>query len=68
MWSYDYERLKRVSQPVLLLQPDEDLRDASIAATALLNDVTICELPELDRDIFEVAPERLADELYDFLA
>lgn len=68
VWAYDYDRLKRLKNPVLLLQPDELLRDASLAGATLLSDVTICEMPELDREIFEIAPERLADELYDFLA
>jgi len=67
VWSWDYDRLRLVSQPVLLLQPAEDLLAVSRAAASLLPDCTPRELPDLTRDIFDLAPERLADELRDFL-
>ena len=68
VWAYDYARLSLLRQPVLLLQPHEQLLAASLAAAKLIADVTICEFPDLDREIFDIAPERLADELHRFLA
>lgn len=68
VWAYDYARLPDVRQPVLMLQPHEDLLAASLAAAELLTNATVREMPDLDRDIFDVAPERIADELHDFLA
>jgi len=66
VWSYDYEPLRRLEQPILLLQPDEPLREPTLAAGRLLRDCTLRELPDLTRDIFDLAPERLADELRRF--
>ena len=68
VWSYDYSRLAQITQPVLVLQPHEQLLEASRAAAELIANSTLVELPELDREVFEIAPERLADELHDFLA
>jgi hypothetical protein len=68
VWAYDYTRLALLRQPVLLLQPHEQLLQASRDAARLLANVTISELPDLDREIFDIAPERLADELHRFLA
>lgn len=68
VWDYDYSRLDRLHQPVLLLQPHEDLLQPSLDAAKLIENVTIRELPDLNREIFDIAPERLADELHDFLA
>jgi pimeloyl-ACP methyl ester carboxylesterase len=67
VWGWDFDRLALVSQPALLLQPAEDLLDVSLAAARLLPDCVIRELPDLNRDIFDIAPERLADELRNFL-
>ena len=63
VWSWDYARLERVLQPAVLLQPDEDLRAVSLAAAGLMPSCQIRELPELTRDIFDIAPERVAHEL-----
>ena len=63
VWSWDYSRLALMTRPALLLQPAEDLADISLAAASLLHDSTVRHLPELDRDIFDVAPERIAHEL-----
>ena len=60
-WPYDAvwrwpveERLPLVTQPVLVLQPDELLRVHSIEAAALFPDARVEELPSLNRDVFEL--------------
>lgn len=63
VWAWDYARLALVTQPALLLQPAEDLLAVSLEAAKLLPDCAVRELLDLDRDIFDTAPERLADEL-----
>jgi pimeloyl-ACP methyl ester carboxylesterase len=63
VWAWDYARLCLVSQPALLLQPAEDLAEMAKAAAATMPDCSIVEMPDLDRDIFDVAPERIAHEL-----
>lgn len=67
VWSYDYSRLPQLSCAALLLQPDETLRDASLDAAKLIPDCTVVMMDDLQRDIFELAPERLANELRNFL-
>jgi len=67
VWSYDYARLGQIPCPVLLLQPYEALREPALAAAQLIPNITIRDLPDLDRDIFDIAPEVLARELCDFL-
>ena len=67
VWSYDYDRLAQIACPVLLLQPDETLREPALAAAALIPTITIREMPQLHRDMFDLAPEDLARELCDFL-
>jgi pimeloyl-ACP methyl ester carboxylesterase len=59
-WPYDAvwrwpveDRLPHIHQDVLILQPDEMLRDQSVAAAGLLRSGTILEMPDLNRDIFE---------------
>jgi pimeloyl-ACP methyl ester carboxylesterase len=66
VWSWDYSRLRLVAQPALLLQPAEDLLELAKAAAALMPNCTIVEMLDLDRDIFDVAPERIANELRRF--
>lgn len=68
VWAYDYARLPEVRQPALLLQPSEDIAGISREAAALLPDCRILNLPDLTRDIFDVAPERIAYELRTFFA
>lgn len=68
VWSYDFDRLSALTLPVLLLQPHEPLHEPTLAAAALIADCTLRELPDLDRDIFELAPERLAHDLLHFFA
>jgi pimeloyl-ACP methyl ester carboxylesterase len=66
VWSYDYARLAQIACPVLLLQPREALREPALAAAELIQGITIRDLPDLDRDIFDIAPEELARELRNF--
>ncbi len=66
VWSWDYSRLGLISQPALLLQPAEDLQHVSRKAAARIPRCSIVEMPDLDRDIFDVAPERIAHELRRF--
>lgn len=63
VWSWDFARLSLVTQPVLVLQSHEDLLENSREASKLLQKPTWRELPDLDRDIFDVAPELIAHEL-----
>ena len=63
VWAWDFARLRLISQPVLVLQSHEDLLENSREACALLRQSSWRELPGLDRDIFDVAPETIADEL-----
>lgn len=67
VWSWDFTRLEQVRQPAVLLQPAEDLHDVSVAAASRLPSCEVVEMPDLDRDIFDIAPERIANELRDFL-
>jgi pimeloyl-ACP methyl ester carboxylesterase len=66
VWSYDFNRLRGLTCPALLLQPHEDLLPAALAAAALIPTITIREMPDLDRDIFDIAPKELARELANF--
>lgn len=67
VWSWDYARLEQVSQPAVLIQPAEDLHSVSLKAARRMPSCRTVELPDLDRDIFDLAPERIAHELRDFL-
>ena len=54
VWSYDAEdRLPRLTQPVLILQPHEPLLEATRAAAALIPTAQLVEYPHLDQDVFE---------------
>lgn len=67
VWSYDFSRLEQVTQPGLLLQPHEDILDVSLAAAARMQNVKVRELPQLDRDIFDVGVAEVAEGLRGFL-
>lgn len=55
VWRYDFEaRLPHIRQPVLLLQPHEALLAGSLAAARLIPNHQVIELPEFDRDIFDL--------------
>jgi pimeloyl-ACP methyl ester carboxylesterase len=61
-------RIPRVRQPVLLLLINEALRARTLAAAPLFSHAELIDLPDLDRDAFEVAPEVIARVTQDFLA
>lgn len=63
VWAWEFARLSLVTQPVLVLQSHEDLLENAREASKLLRQPTWRELPTLDRDIFDIAPELIADEL-----
>lgn len=67
VWGWDFTRLSLVPCPVLVLQPAEELRAVSLEAAQLLPNAVVRELPDLDRDIFDIAPEILAHEIRSFL-
>lgn len=69
VWSFEYEnRLPLLSQPTLLLQPHEDIWRQSVAAARLIPNHRIVEMPDFNRDIFDLpdAVAGIADHLRDF--
>ena len=68
VWTYDFKaRFPLITQPVLILQPHEALLDSTKRAAELIADVRIVELPELDRDVFDVGSALIASKLREFL-
>lgn len=68
VWTYDFkERFPLISQPVLILQPREPLSEYSIQAAKLIAKSRIVEIPELDRDVFDVGSALIASKLREFL-
>jgi pimeloyl-ACP methyl ester carboxylesterase len=68
VWTYEFqERFPLISQPVLILQPHEALLDYTKRAAAFIGDVRIVEMPELDRDVFDVGSGLIASRLREFL-
>ncbi|MDE1150823.1 MAG: alpha/beta fold hydrolase [Azospirillaceae bacterium] len=70
VWSFNFEaRMPLLKQPVLLLQPHEEILRQSIAAVALCPDHRVVEMPEWSRDIFDIpeAVTRIGEELRRFL-
>jgi pimeloyl-ACP methyl ester carboxylesterase len=67
VWSYDYARLPLIRQPTLVLQPHDLLLDASREACGLIPNGRFVELPDLDRDIFEIGVPAIAAALRSFL-
>lgn len=67
VWAWDFSRLELVTQPAVLIQTAEDLLDISKQAAARMPSCTTVELLDLDKDIFDIAPERIANELRNFL-
>jgi pimeloyl-ACP methyl ester carboxylesterase len=68
VWTYDVkERFAMIPQPVLILQPHEMLLEQSRRAVQFIRDVRIVELPELERDVFDVGSHLIAKELRKFL-
>jgi pimeloyl-ACP methyl ester carboxylesterase len=60
-------RIPRVRQPVRLLLINEALRPRTLAAAPLFPCAELVELPNLNRDAFDVAPEIIARATQDFL-
>ena len=60
VWSFEYEnRLPLLNQPTLLLQPHEDIWRQSVAAARLIPNHRILEMPDFNRDIFDL-PDAVA--------
>lgn len=66
VWSWDFSRLEQVMQPAILIQTGEELQDISKLAAARIPSCRTVELADLNKDIFDIAPERIANELRDF--
>ena len=68
-FTFDVRRsLSRVLQPVLVLNPDNHLSEASRQAAACLPNAGLTELPSLDHAIFDTAPTMLASLIDAFLS
>ena len=68
VWTYEVkERFPLISQPVLILQPHENLLENARLAAEFISDVQIVELPQLERDIFDVGSATIASKLREFL-
>ena len=68
VWTYEVEkRFPLITQPVMILQPHERLLENAKRAAEFIADVTIVELPELDRDVFDVGSPIIAEALREFL-
>lgn len=68
VWGYDYDRLKRVTCPALLIQPDEAIADVSLAAARLIPNNSVIELPQFKRDVLDIpdAVSTIAAAMRDF--
>ncbi len=67
VWSYPMEeKFPKVSQPVLIVQPREELFEHSKAAAKLFPNAEFVELPTLKRDVFEVGVAAFAGEFRRF--
>ena len=64
VWTYPFtDRFPLISQPLLVLQPHESLLQSSKDAAALVPNARVVELPDLDRDVFEVGVASFAAEM-----
>lgn len=61
------DRLGRVAQPVLIIRPRDEYWDSTLYARELMPKARLVDLPEVDGEAFESAPERMAEILRDFL-
>jgi pimeloyl-ACP methyl ester carboxylesterase len=66
VWSYEYARLAQLQQPTLVVQPDDDLLEATRRAAALLSNVQFRLLKNLPRDALELGADEFAIALRDF--
>ncbi|MCU0977115.1 MAG: alpha/beta hydrolase [Steroidobacteraceae bacterium] len=62
------ERLPRLTQPVLVLRPRDDLWEPTLRARGLLRQAQFTDLGEYGFGVFDVAPEVIAREARAFLA
>jgi pimeloyl-ACP methyl ester carboxylesterase len=62
------ERLPRITQPVLVLRPRDDLWEATWRARELLPEARIVDLPEHGQALFEAAPQAVVGAVKDFLS
>ena len=68
VWTYDIRgRLPKITQPTLVLQPHDFLLEQSRAACAMIPGAIFGELPDLDRDIFEIGVAPIANAIRKFL-
>lgn len=68
VWTYEFaERFPLITQPTLILQPHETLLEYSLRAAEFIQSVQIVELPELERDVFDVGSDQIAKAMRDFL-
>ena len=68
VWTYEFaERFPLISQPTLILQPHETLLEYSLRAAEFIRNVQIVELPDLERDVFDVGADQIASAMRDFL-
>ena len=69
LFQYDSDhRLPKVQQPVLILNPDSHLGEASRKAGALLSDCVIREMPDCSGPVLEAAPVQIANAIEDWLS
>jgi pimeloyl-ACP methyl ester carboxylesterase len=69
VWSYNPEdRLPKITQPVLIVQPHEMLLNETRAAQReLLPKATMVEIPGVTKDVFDLAPQEYARHMRDWL-
>lgn len=68
VWTYQFqERFPLITQPVLVLQPEEALLEYSRKAADLIEDSQFVTLPGLHRDVLDVGVEDFSRELRRFL-
>ncbi|MGH8217516.1 MAG: alpha/beta fold hydrolase [Steroidobacteraceae bacterium] len=61
------DRIGRLAQPTLIIRPRDEWWEATLRARELLPRARILDLPDVSAEAFEVAPERLAAVVRDFL-
>ena len=61
------DRLPRITQPVLVLRPQDDLWDVTPRARPLLPAAKFVDLPDLGFGLFDVAPDLVARQVRPFL-
>ena len=68
VWTYPVpERFPLITQPTLILQPHEALLESTRRAAPFIPDVQFVELPSLDKYIFDLGTEVLAEHTRRFL-